>query len=155
MQTLRDRLEALREKLLDLSFRNRLLNHSDTGRRILKVRRLSLAELYTVLVDEGKTLTISAAPVETPAPLTATGELVSEPAPEPFEDTGEEFTSELQRKRLPVAMRPGQLDNRLRTIHSQRKAMLDSTGSNLLYLALGFIFHPLVVGHAVFGRPAF
>ena len=139
MQTLRDRLEALRERLLDLSFRNRLLNHSDTGRRILKVRRLSLAELYTVLVDEGKTLTISAAPVETPAPLTATGELGGEPAPEPFEDTGEEFTSELQRKRLPVAMRAGQLDNRLRTIHSQRKAMLDSTGSNLLYLALGFL----------------
>jgi uncharacterized membrane protein len=25
----------------------------------------------------------------------------------------------------------------------------------LLYLALGFIFHPLVVGRAVFGRPAF
>jgi hypothetical protein len=73
MPTLRDRLEALRERLLDLSFRNRLLNHSDTGRRILKVRRLSLAELYTVLVDEGKTLTISAAPVETPAPLTAAG----------------------------------------------------------------------------------
>src|SRR4029077_5010002 len=88
---------------------------------------------------EGKTLTISAAPVETRAPLTATGELASEPAPEPFEDTGEEFTSELQRKRLPVAMRAGQLDNRLRTIHSQRKAMLDSTGSNLLYLALGFL----------------
>jgi very-short-patch-repair endonuclease len=139
MQTLRDRLEALREKLLDLSFRNRLLNHSDTGRRILKVRRLSLAQLYTVLVEEGKSLTISAAPVETPVPLTATGELGSEPAPEPFEDTGEEFTSELQRKRLPVAMRAGQLDNRLRTIHSQRKAMLDSTGSNLLYLALGFL----------------
>jgi very-short-patch-repair endonuclease len=139
MQTLRDRLEALRERLLDLSFRNRLLNHSDTGRRILKVRRLSLAELYTVLVDEGKTLTISAAPVETPALLTATGELASEPAPEPFDDTGEEFTSELQRKRLPVAMRAGQLDNRLRTIHSQRKAMLDSTGTNLLYLALGFL----------------
>jgi hypothetical protein len=73
MSTLRDRLEALRERLLNLSFRNRLLNHSDTGRRILKVRRLSLAELYTVLVDEGKTLTISAAPVETPAPLTAAG----------------------------------------------------------------------------------
>ena len=76
MPTLRDRLEALRNKLLDLSFRNRLLNHSDTGRRILKVRRLSLADLYTVLVDGGKTLTISAAPVETPAPLTATGDSV-------------------------------------------------------------------------------
>jgi very-short-patch-repair endonuclease len=145
MPTLRDRLEALREKLLDLSFRNRLLNHSDTGRRILKVRRLSLVELYRALVDDGRILTISAAPVETPAPsvetapLTAIGELASEPAPEPFEDTGEEFTSELERKRLPVAMRAAQLDNRLRTIHSQRKAMLDSTGSNLLYLALGFL----------------
>lgn len=141
MPTLRDRLEALRERLLDLSFRNRLLNHSDTGRRILKVRRVSLAELYATLVDEGKTLTISAAPVETPAlpmPETADGS-ANEPAPEPFEDTGEELTLELQRKRLPVAMRAAQLDNRLRTIHSQRKAMLDSTGSNLLYLALGFL----------------
>ena len=25
----------------------------------------------------------------------------------------------------------------------------------LLYLALGLVFHPLVIGHAVFGRPAF
>jgi hypothetical protein len=25
----------------------------------------------------------------------------------------------------------------------------------LLYLALGLIFHPLVIGHAVFGKPAF
>jgi hypothetical protein len=56
------------ERSSDLSFRNRLLNHSDTGRRILKVKRLSLAELYAVVVDEGKTLTISAAPVETPVP---------------------------------------------------------------------------------------
>ena len=56
-----------------------------------------------------------------------------------FEDTGAELTSELGRKRLPVAMRQAQLDSRLRTIHSQRKAILDSTGSNLLYLALGFL----------------
>jgi hypothetical protein len=59
------------ERSSDLSFRNRLLNHSDAGRRILKVRRLSLAELYAVVVDEGKTLTISAAPVEMPVPMTA------------------------------------------------------------------------------------
>jgi len=25
----------------------------------------------------------------------------------------------------------------------------------LLYLALGLLFHPLVIGHAVFGKPAF
>jgi uncharacterized membrane protein len=25
----------------------------------------------------------------------------------------------------------------------------------VLYLALGLVFHPLVIGHAVFGRPAF
>ena len=25
----------------------------------------------------------------------------------------------------------------------------------LLYLALGLVFHPLVIGHAVFGRSAF
>ena len=145
MATLGERLEALRERLLDLSFRNRLLNHTDTGRRILKVRRLSLAGLYATLVDEGKTLTISAAPVELPSqpmPTTANetvGEPVGEPAPEPFEDSAVDLTSEIQCKRLPVAMRAAQLDNRLRTIHSQRKAMLDSTGSNLLYLALGFL----------------
>ena len=112
MPTLRDRLEALRERLLDLSFRNRLLNHSDTGRRILKVRRLSLAELYSTLVDEGKALTISAAPVETLAPVTPTGESTSEAAPEPFEDTGFDFSAELQMKRLPVAMRAAQLFRR-------------------------------------------
>ena len=51
MATLGERLEALRERLLDLSFRNRLLNHADTGRRILKVRRLSLAGLYAMLLS--------------------------------------------------------------------------------------------------------
>ncbi len=25
----------------------------------------------------------------------------------------------------------------------------------LLYLVLGLVFHPLVIGHTVFGRPAF
>jgi hypothetical protein len=25
----------------------------------------------------------------------------------------------------------------------------------VLYLALGLVFHPLVIGHAVFGTPAF
>jgi uncharacterized protein DUF4011 len=49
-----DRLEALRERLLDLTFRNRLLNHSDLGRRILKVRRVALGELYQLLVEESK-----------------------------------------------------------------------------------------------------
>ena len=115
------------------------MNHSDTGRRILKVRRLLLADLYAALVDEGKSLTISPAPVETLASMTPTDASASEAAPEPFEDTGVDFSADLQMKRLPVAMRAAQLDNRLRTIHSQRKAMLDSTGSNLLYLALGFL----------------
>ena len=124
MPTLRDRLEALRERLLDLSFRNRLLNHSDIGRRVLKVRRLSLAALYALLVDEGKTLTLSAVPIELPAMPTPTNESATEEPPEPFEDTGLELTSELHKKRLPIAMKAGQLDNRLRAIHSQRKAML-------------------------------
>ncbi len=132
-------LEALRVKLLDLSFRNRLLNHSDTGRRILKVRRLPLAKLYALLVDDGEKLTISAAPIESPAPAVAMETGVDEAEPEPFEDTGLPMTAELQEMRLPVVIRKAQLQNRLRAIHSQRKAMLDSTGSNLLYLALGFL----------------
>jgi uncharacterized protein DUF4011/AAA domain-containing protein len=141
MPSLSDRLEALRERLLDLTFKNRLLNHSDLGRRILKIRGIALAELYQLLVEESKVFTVFAAP---DAGTSASGESESEPAvsditTEPFEDSSIDLTAWLQRRRLPVAMFPVSLENRLRAMHSQFRALLEATGSNFLYLALGFL----------------
>jgi len=38
---------------------------------------------------------------------------------------------------------------------AHRNDILALVVGTLLYLALGLVFHPLVIGHAVFGRPAF
>ena len=38
---------------------------------------------------------------------------------------------------------------------AHRNDIIALLAGTLLYLALGLIFHPLVIGHAVFGRPAF
>jgi hypothetical protein len=101
-----DRLEALRERLLDLTFRNRLLNHSDLGRRILRVRRVALGELYQLLVEESKSFTVSSSFSDSLS--SASGESESEaPASditmEPFEDNGIDLTPWLQRRKLPIA----------------------------------------------------
>jgi len=106
MPSVRDRLEALRERLLDLSFRNRLLNHSDFGRRILKIRGVALAELYQLVVEESKAFTVFAAP---DAGTSAASESRGEPStsgitPEPFEDHGIDLAAWLQRRRLPIGV---------------------------------------------------
>ena len=38
---------------------------------------------------------------------------------------------------------------------AHRNDIIALVAGTLLYLALGLVFHPLVIGHAVFGRPAF
>ncbi len=40
-------------------------------------------------------------------------------------------------------------------VHGRRNDIIAIVVGTLLYLALGLVFHPLVVGVAVFGRPAF
>jgi uncharacterized membrane protein len=38
---------------------------------------------------------------------------------------------------------------------AHRNDIMALVAGTLLYLAIGLVFHPLVIGHAVFGRPAF
>jgi very-short-patch-repair endonuclease len=137
-----DRLEALRERLLDLTFKNRLLNHSDLGRRILKVRRVALGELYQLLVEESKSFTVSSSFSDSLSSASGESESVapaSDITMEPFEDNGIDLTPWLQRRKLPIALPPLGLENRLRAMHSQFRALIEATGSNFLYLALGFL----------------
>jgi hypothetical protein len=140
MLLLRDRLKVLRERLLDLTFKNRLLNHSDLGRRVLKVRRLALGEVYRLLVEQGKELTVAAAPNSPSSSGNPEGKPAVNGIPhEPFEDSGADLADWLRRWKLPVALPPLMLDNRLRTMHSQYREVIEATGSNFLYLALGFL----------------
>src|SRR5436305_13674387 len=50
------KLEEVRRNLLDLTRRNRLLNHRSTGQRTLQILETSPAEVYRVLVEEQRVM---------------------------------------------------------------------------------------------------
>jgi hypothetical protein len=84
------RLEALRERLLDLTLKNRLLNHSDRGKRMLKVDRVALGKLYRLLLEEGKSFKIWS-PAESPRSVS------NEPGSEAYARNSEVEAFELDR----------------------------------------------------------
>lgn len=145
------KLEASRRELLDLTFRNSLLNYRPLRARGVEVVDGNPRETFTVLVREGKSLPFVASHEEiknTPVPDAPSQELV----PLEFDldnlieqgnlgdlptDTGR--TSRRDSLILQTASTPTDLFKRLFNTEAMARSFVEEQGVNTLFLALGML----------------
>lgn len=127
------RLQRWKEKLLDLSMRNRLLNFRPSA-QTLPLQVADISELEDILAG-GKRLRLY--------PKLAAHERGRDSELHK-KRTGEDLLKEklseaLVRKRLHTALTPDELDNRLLKIWRESRTVQEETGTSTLFLALGFL----------------
>ena len=117
-KTVSARLDADRRDLLDLSLRNPLLNYRPRARGLEFVGE-SAAQVYRVLVDDGKRLTFL-------------------PAPDAAEDTLESVAGQVDLK-LQTNLPSDLLQERLLAIFHAARTSLEEQGVNTLFLVPGML----------------
>jgi hypothetical protein len=130
---LRNRLEADRKDLLDLTLRNPLLNFRPRSRSLEFVGE-SPRELFRILVGEGKSLSFLPAESLDPSATeqSEAGE-TTEPVthgPQPANPTD---------LKLQTTLLPDFLQTRLLSVYYAARTALEEQGVNTLFLALGFL----------------
>lgn len=133
------RLDHWKQELLDLSYRNALLNFKsprEGGRRALELRSPDLPALLATLGD-GKQLSLSSA---SELPPRRVGELGQE-APEP-----DPVVSGLAQRKLYVEQDPSELERRLVLLARDARLSQEELGLNTLFVALGSLLFPEAMG---------
>ncbi len=143
LQTLLSLLEAMREKLIDRSLRNRALNYRDSGGKNLKLSPVDLHILYDKLVGAGATLRLQGTPAanlpEAEVDLDGENEQLPGQVASALDLTGEDATNDLSLGTLRCRLKPQDCDRRLGTLLNDYRTGMESTGANFFYLALGFL----------------
>ncbi|PIQ19725.1 MAG: DNA helicase, partial [Cytophagales bacterium CG18_big_fil_WC_8_21_14_2_50_42_9] len=122
------KLEAARRELLDLSLRNPLLNYRPLKSRGVEVVNELPAEIFRILVKEGKAM--SFLPIDSKTALSLIEQPVTPNAP--FIPTPAQTDNKLQTKETLEKLQGRLLD----TYHSARM-FVEEQGVNILYLVLG------------------
>jgi hypothetical protein len=135
-------LNMLRHKLLDLTSRNRLLNYKESSRSI---RLIDIApdDIYRMLVTEGMSLELSPSK-ETEDVKDKQQKLILISASKQSEQSEQvKFDTEIQlqkhgaRLQTPFTAQP--LERRCKRLLQESRTAIEETGSNMLFLALGFL----------------
>lgn len=160
-------LEVHRQRLLDLTLRNSLLNFSQTGKKVIPIIDELPNEVFRILVDSGTTMALD--PFFDPALSGVTAPAEAQPQLDllPYQSKKSNGTELSIRQNIspvkksaqkledlpnPGESRPEFVDDRLQTslslkeyeqrlanVQNEHRQLLDSTGSNFLYLAIGFL----------------
>ncbi|MCA9647187.1 MAG: DUF4011 domain-containing protein, partial [Myxococcales bacterium] len=136
------RLDHWKQELLDLSYRNALLNFKsprDGGRRALELRSPGLPALLATLSD-GKQLSLSSASELPPRRVAPVGELGQSP-PEP-----DPVVTALSQRKLYVEQDTTELERRLVLLGRDARLSQEELGLNTLFLALGSVLFPEAPG---------
>jgi very-short-patch-repair endonuclease len=157
-------LSKLRNRLLDLSARNRLLNFSHArSKRFVRIIDELPDQIFEALLSESS-MRFSAVPDPTERLLLDNGYLrldektgaVIEIKKQPSADVWAQVLGMATSHELPLPLEdaqankhaddaiqslyyPAELEARLQTLHAQSRSALEETGANILYLALGFL----------------
>ena len=142
-----DLLERSRRELLDLGLRNPLLNHRRRAKQVPVVDELS-AEVFRILVTEGRSMTFLPAPEEVLEELTPGSAGSRDPdvsiweallsQPEEARPDGTPAARHVD-TRLQTSLGTGKLQARLLSIHRDARTHIEEQGVNVLFLALGFL----------------
>lgn len=158
-----DSLESVRKKLLDLSGRNALLNYKHPKASCVRIIDELPDQIYQVL-ESGKTFTFIPVPEPTEKELIETGYMVEEqngvrtlvkdyPTAEqwakylsldtkydlPAAEVAQDGESRHHDTKLQTLFYAPELESRLRSIRGRAETAIEESGSNILYLAMGFL----------------
>ncbi len=136
------RLKPLREKLVDVSLRSRLLNYRDLGSQTLPLNPCDLDTLYEWLVVSEKELEVEGVP-KAEAKISST-ELIEDEAQQatarPIVDfSGEDATCDVENGTLRSRDSMMKTENRMTALFRKYRECLDAFGSNLCFMAFGFL----------------
>ncbi len=129
-------LENIRQRLLDLSKRNQLLSYKEKVRTV-HIVDTPLDKIFNQLVRAGKSMTFAPLPIDMPKEpkeLTMTHvnpQVLSPPLSIPSKSKQENL--------LQTAHQDEVLERRCKKLARDARTALSETGSNLLYLAIGFL----------------
>jgi very-short-patch-repair endonuclease len=129
-------LAALRKRLIDISNRNKLVSFRATKRACIEVAFPKISELYDQLTEGEEDLRLQLG-IEYLVDDTRTKQ--KRPGAEPICVTRLDAERSLQRGQILCRHDEGDLEARADYIRREAKAVLDETGINHLYLALGFL----------------
>jgi len=157
-------LTRARQRLLDLTLRNRLLNFRPTRRTTVEIVDELPGEVWRLLVEEGRKLSFLAreehelfcpaaetaaadAPAADEAAATASGEDEREPAEHMFAlpavetalEEGQSLPERYTDLFLQTSLPGEELQTNLVRIQRQARSILEERGVNLLFLATGFL----------------
>jgi hypothetical protein len=129
-------LENIRQRLLDLSKRNQLLSYKEKVRTV-HIVETPLDKVFNQLVRAGKSMTFAPLPIcDMSRELTMTHvnpEVLSPP------DSMPSKSKKAQENLLPTAHQEEALERRCKRLAREARTAIEETGSNLLYLAVGFL----------------
>jgi very-short-patch-repair endonuclease len=149
--TIEQKLDEARRRLLDMSRRNRLLNYRAGGNRSLKIVEADPAAVYRLLMKGDKTrLDFLAAEeaglkpdgekgVSGDAANTASSQDTTAPPQERKETEKSAPPRARQPQELATSMAAEQLERRLLFLDREAESALQEQGCNILYLALGMV----------------
>jgi very-short-patch-repair endonuclease/DNA polymerase III delta prime subunit len=142
------RLEISRKELLDLGLRNPLINHRSRAKQVKVVDELS-AEIYRILVTDGRTMSFDALPdkkveelAEREAEEGGAADTVNweDLLAQPDEELADgQLADRHTDNKLQTNLVSEKLQTRLLSIHNDARTYLEEQGVNILYLALGFL----------------
>lgn len=139
-------LELLRQKLLDLSLNNNLLNYKPSKRRTVEIKNENIAEIYDILVIQEKTMRFKADPNAVKKTKAGKETEADAAASEEEEESG--FLKGLMKKKegqesaavgLETPYHADELEDRLFYTNNQALAVFEEQGYPILYLAAGFL----------------
>lgn len=136
------RLKPLREKLIDVSLRSRLLNYRDLGSQALPLLPCDLDTLYQWLVASEKELEVEGVPKgESRDESSDPPEDEAQPPPaRPSVDfSGEDATHDVEDGTLRSRDSMLKTENRMTALFRKYRECLDAFGSNLCFMAFGFL----------------
>ncbi|MDL2261095.1 DUF4011 domain-containing protein [Methanimicrococcus sp. OttesenSCG-928-J09] len=142
-------LELLRQKLLDLSLNNNLLNYTPSKKRTVEIKNENIAEIYDILVVQEKTMRFKADPNALKKTKKGTAEetdAIDAAAADDDEESG--FLKGLMKKKegkesasvgVETPYHADELEERLFYTNNQSLAVFEEQGYPILYLAVGFL----------------
>ncbi len=140
---LREKLDRARTELLDLSARNRLLNmpRSAKGARAVEIVDEKTAEIFRLLVREGRPFTFVAGRAARAGDETEAGDDVDEiddlAQPDDDETDARGVSARHSDTRLQTRFTPKGLQKRLLELYHDARTLEEEQGVNILFLALG------------------
>lgn len=143
-------LEVIRGRLLDKTRRNRLLNYKESGRDIAIIDEMP-DQVYEHLVANGNPFVLDPFSFDDD---TEDAQASTEPIrtlPNSAR-TGEAVDDRYRDDRLQTPLSDKDLDRRLRRLYTTHRTIIEETGANNLYLAIGFLQWRESVGEDLYQR---